>query len=151
MRGADSGIDDVSLNARACCVVGIVSVEWKISLIDAIESPRGAGLSRLQRNDAILFDERDLWIVSEPECLLFIHAHRETFKCAMISLTVVTIAIEITCEPVSYAVDVGDVVFENHDVLIGDFLVCAHAPEFTAAVVLTVNCSENYHCDRNGY
>src|SRR6185503_11430515 len=82
---------------------------------------------------------------------LFIHAHRETLECTMISLPVVAIAAEIACEPVRYAIDVGNVVFEYHDVLIGDLLVCAHAPEFTAAVVLTVNCSEDYHCDRDGY
>src|SRR6185369_9575570 len=151
MRRADSGVDDVSLNAGAGSVIGVCSVEWKISLVDAIESPRGACLRCTQRNDAILFDKRDLWIVCEAQSLLFVHAHRETLECAMISLTVITIATEITCEAMSRAVDVGDVVFENDDVLIGNSFVRAHAPEFIAVGILTVNCSEDYHCYRNSY
>ena len=45
VRRADSGIDDVSLHAGAGCVEVVVSIERKISLIDSIESPRGACLS----------------------------------------------------------------------------------------------------------
>ena len=46
VRRADAGIDDVSPDAGAGGVEVVVSIEWKISLIDAIESPRGASLSR---------------------------------------------------------------------------------------------------------
>ena len=48
----------------------------------------------------------------------------------MISMAAVTIATEIAREAKSFAVDVGDVVFEYHDVLIGDFFIRAHATEF---------------------
>jgi hypothetical protein len=82
---------------------------------------------------------------------LFIHAHGKTFDGAMIGVTAVAIAAEIASETKSFAVDVGDVVFEYHDVLIGDFFVRAQATEFTAVRVLTVNCSEDHYCYRNGY
>ena len=48
----------------------------------------------------------------------------------MISLTVVAIAVEVACESMSIAVDVGDVVFEYHDVLIGNSFLRVRAPEF---------------------
>src|SRR5215216_6466843 len=119
MGGADSGIDNVSFHAGAGGIEGIVSVERKISLIDSIESPGGAGLSRIDADHTVLFDKRDAWIVCESKSLLFIHAHGETFDGAIISMAAVTIAAEITREAKCFTVDVGDVVFKHHDVLIG--------------------------------
>jgi hypothetical protein len=65
-------------------------------------------------------------------------------------MAAVTIAVEITREAMRFGVDVGDVVFEDHDVLIGDFLIRAQATEFRTTI-LTMNRSEDKHCYRNGY
>ena len=120
VRGADSGIDDVSFHSGARSVVSVTSVERQISLIDSIESPRGASLGSIETDHAILFDKRDARIGCEFRCSLFRHAHGKAFEGARVRVAAIAIAGEIAREAKSFTVDVGNVVFEYHDVLIGN-------------------------------
>ena len=118
-----------------CHVEDVSSVERKISLIDSIKDPRGVCLGRYQPDYTILFDKCDSWIRGESESLLFRHAHEKTFDGALIRVALVAITAEITRETKRFAFDIADVVFEHHDVLIGDSFVRAHATEFRTAVL----------------
>jgi hypothetical protein len=67
-------------------------------------------------------------------------------------MTFVPIAAEITREAKCFRIDVGDVVFEYHNVLISDFFIRTLAPEFSlTVVVLAVNRSEDDYCYRDSY
>src|SRR5438128_3862001 len=56
VRSANAGVDDVRVYVRRSGVVSVVAVEWKIALIDAIESPRRAALGGLERDLAVFLD-----------------------------------------------------------------------------------------------
>ena len=75
VRGADARIDDVGFNSRAGCVVSVVSVERKVMLVDAVESPRRACLSGDEVDYAVLFDIVNTRIVCESGGSLFRHPH----------------------------------------------------------------------------
>ena len=85
--------------------------------------------------------------------LLFRHAHGKTFDGALVGMTAIAIAAEITREAKSFALDIGDIVFEYHDVLIGNSFIRARATEFRriAVRVLAVNRGEDHHCYGYGY
>src|SRR6185369_12679659 len=95
VRRADAGVDDIGFHARAGWRVVIVAIERKIALIDSVESPGGAGLSRSQADDAIFLNKCDPRIVREPEGLLFRHAHGEAFERELVRVRTVAIATEI--------------------------------------------------------
>jgi hypothetical protein len=67
-------------------------------------------------------------------------------------VTLVTIAAKVAREANGFTLDVGRVVLEHYDVLVGNSFLRARAPEFTVAVlVLAVNRSEDHRRHGNGY
>ena len=118
VRRANAGVDDVRADAGTGGVEGIGCVERQVPLIDAVESPCGAGLSCAQTDNGIFFDEGDTRIISQPRRLFLRHAHGKTFERTVVSVGLIAIAAENAREASSFAFDVFNVVFEHHDVLI---------------------------------
>ena len=63
MGGADTGIDDVGVDALPRLVVVVGVVEGQVSLVDPVEPPRGRGLGCHRVEDLVGLDVLDARIV----------------------------------------------------------------------------------------
>jgi hypothetical protein len=66
MGGEDSRVEDIGMHPAAIRVIHISGVERQVALVDPIESPRGAELSRgIDRHDLIGFDQLHIGIAAQ--------------------------------------------------------------------------------------
>src|SRR4051794_24399040 len=63
MVGLNPGVDDIGIDARGRGVIGVGARKWQVALVDQIEPPRRACLSRVDRRFLIRFNVIDVRVV----------------------------------------------------------------------------------------
>lgn len=147
VRRAYAGIDDVGSYTCSCGCVVISVIKRQISLINAIESPSGRGLSRGQTYLTVLFYELYEGFRGQSRSLLLIHAHRKALQRASISVAIGAITQVILRQPRRLLVNVGYAVFEHYDVLILNSLL--RAPEFALVITIPLALDRRQDSHRN--
>ena len=86
VRRTDTGVDDVHVHTLSGRLIGVVAIERKVALVDAVEPPGGAGLRRHDLADAVLLDVADTGIARQRRRGRGRQAHGITAKRAFVDV-----------------------------------------------------------------
>src|ERR1051325_11635988 len=118
---ANTRVEDVSVNACACKIVGVETVKWEVTLVYAIKPPGGRiELARRSVNLTILGHVLDARVIAESDGGSFRQSDGETPEGMFVDVP--SSASVSACKFGSQRGDIrrGRLIFEHHDILVGN-------------------------------